>query len=76
LLLETPGVDDDARAAARSAAGPALRRVGEVSARYGDGEITHGEFEAALADIVRLARALGIEGASLREALEGLGWRA
>jgi hypothetical protein len=73
LLLETPGVDEGALAAARSAAGPALRRVAELRASLEDGMITVGEFDAALADIARLARALGAQGASLREAVEGIG---
>jgi hypothetical protein len=72
LLLETPGVDEAALRAARSAAAPALRRVGELRARYEDGEITQGEFDGALADIVRLADALGADGASLLEALQSL----
>jgi hypothetical protein len=69
LVLGTPGADATALAAARSAAAPALRRLAEIRAWYDDGLVTTAEHDAALAEIAEFARALGPDGAPLREAL-------
>ncbi|MDC0672418.1 hypothetical protein [Nannocystis radixulma] len=69
LVLDTPGADDTAIAAARSAAEPALRRVAEIRGNFDEGLIALSERDAALAELAELARALGPDGAPLREAL-------
>lgn len=69
LILDTTGADEAALSAARSAAAPALRRIGETRSNYDEGLITTAERDAVLAEIAALARALGPDGASLREAL-------
>lgn len=69
LILDTPGADDTALAAARSAEAPALRRLAEIRTQYEEGIITTAEHDGVLAEIVEFARALGPDGAPLREAL-------
>ncbi|WAS91611.1 hypothetical protein [Nannocystis punicea] len=69
LVLDTPGADDTALAAARSAAEPALRYIPKIRDQWAEGLISTAELDRALADIAELARALGPDGAPLREAL-------
>lgn len=69
LVLDTPGADEAAMAAARSTVAPAVRRVEEIRANYEEGLITTAERDEQLAEVAALARALGSDGAPLREAL-------
>ena len=69
LVLDTPGADDTALATARSATAPALRRLAEIQARYDEALVTTAERDAVLAEIAEFARALGPDGAPLRDAL-------
>ncbi|MCY1070214.1 hypothetical protein OV090_36055 [Nannocystis sp. RBIL2] len=69
LILDTPGADETALAAARSAAASALHDLAKIRTHYDDGLITTSEFDARLAEIAALARALGPDGMPLREAL-------
>src|SRR5690606_23475905 len=69
LVLGTPGADDAALTAARSATAPALRRLAGIRSQYDDGAVTTAEHDAVLAEIAEFAHALGPDGAPLREAL-------
>lgn len=71
LVLDTPGADETALNAARSATGPALRRLAEIRLLYDEGVVTPDERDEVLAEIAELARALGPDGAPLQEALGG-----
>jgi len=71
LVLDTPGADETALNAARSATGPALRRLAEIRLSYDEGVVTPDERDEVLAEIAELARALGPDGAPLQEALGG-----
>lgn len=71
LVLDTPGADETALNAARSATGPALRRLAEIRLLYDEGVVTPDERDEVLAEIAELARALGPNGAPLQEALGG-----
>jgi hypothetical protein len=69
LILDTPGADETALVAARSAAAQALRRLARIRSQYDDGLVTSAEYDAALAEVAGLAHALGPDGAPLRDAL-------
>ncbi len=69
LVLDTPAADARARAAARSTAAPALHRLALLRDQFDEGMLTTAERDAVLDELAALARALGPDGAALRDAL-------